>query len=158
PEPELQTIDAAGALQDFANRVLRGQSARADELLKLAEGLKKQRNFSTARRILARARTLSGTERTLQIKLMQQHALCTYKDPNLPVGERLDRALEILCNNNLQDVATTKDQETLGLVGAIHKRKWEVNGVRQHLERSLFYYERGFNEGVRGDFGYTGIN
>ena len=33
--------------------------------------------------------------------------------------------------------ATTTDQETLGIAGGILKRRWEVDGRREHLERSL---------------------
>src|SRR5262249_42702750 len=34
------------------------------------------------------------------------------------------------------------------LAGAIHKRKWEVDGQRLHLERALFYYLRGYAQGA----------
>ena len=44
------------------------------------------------------------------------------------------------------------------MAGAIHKRLWELDGQKQHLERSLAFYLRGYEQGVEGDYGYTGIN
>src|SRR6185369_6088415 len=105
----------------------------------------------------------SATEEKLRRRLIQQHALCTYKDPDLPVSDRLDNALEILSEiGSLAAVADgeTLDQETLGLAGAIHKRKWEADGQVQHLERSLGFYLRGYRhpKALAGDYGYTAIN
>lgn len=143
-----------------ARDILRGKSATPKELLKLANGLKKEKAFTLARRILAIARRAPGIndDKKLLLKIIQQHALCTYKDTDLPVDSRLDRALEILKETG-EDLNQTKNQETLGLAGAIHKRKWEVDSQKQHLERSLAYYRRGY-EGAGGDpdYGYTAIN
>jgi predicted acylesterase/phospholipase RssA/tetratricopeptide (TPR) repeat protein len=115
--------------------------------------------FSQARRLLARAEG-HPTSAGLRLLLAQQHALCTYKDQDLPVDRRLDRALEIL--GEVENLAETSVQETLGIAGAIYKRKWEVNGQKQNLERSLHYYRKGYVAGdtSREDYdnGYTGIN
>ena len=84
----------------------------------------------------------------------QVHALCTYKDPDLPTAAKLDRALDLL--DKADNLACTTDQETLGQAGAIFKNKWEAGGNLQHLERSLAYsmrrdadylnyYQRSFN-------------
>jgi predicted acylesterase/phospholipase RssA len=91
-----------------------------------------------------------------RLKVAQLLALVTYKDPDLPPDEKLDDALAVLMEAD--DLPTTRDQETLGLAGSIHKRRWEVDGQKQHLERSLAFYLRGYEQGVKGDFGYTGIN
>ncbi|HEU5132370.1 MAG TPA: patatin-like phospholipase family protein, partial [Pyrinomonadaceae bacterium] len=53
---------------------------------------------------------------------------------------------------------TTTIQETLGLIAAVYKRKWEIDNQRENLEQSLVYYERGYEQGPRNDQGYTGIN
>ena len=156
PPQAAPRINAVDALQDSAKRILQGEQSDPPELLKLASALKQARDFTTARRLLARARSGPIDDPVLRLKIGQQHALCTYKDPNLPADDRLTLALEILREVDHPD--TTKNQETLGLTGAIHKRRWEVDGQRQHLERALFYYQRGHAEGVAGDFGYTGIN
>jgi len=126
-------------------------------MIKLALELKNARAFSFARRILERARRKpEANHPENRMKLAQQLALATYKDPDLPPDEKLDDALKIL--READDLQTTKNQETLGLAGAIHKRRWELDGQKHHLERSLAFYLRGYEQGVEGDYGYTGIN
>jgi len=134
------------------------------EILELSEGLRREKAFGYARKLLGLARESLDPEidAQLKLKLAQEHALCTYKDPDLPVRSRLDQALEIL--NTADALLETKNPETLGLAGAIFKRIWEVGGQKIHLEHSLSYYLRGFqlkSEGERDfadDRGYTGIN
>jgi predicted acylesterase/phospholipase RssA len=129
-----------------------------DDLVALFRSLKAARYFDLARHLVAPARELpearNDPARTLW--LVQQHALCTYKDPDLPADQRLDQALTILKTE--ARLGDTDNQETLGLAGAIFKRKWEVDGQRENLERSLAYYRRGYQQGVLKDDGYTGIN
>jgi predicted acylesterase/phospholipase RssA len=154
PEPECVTR---------AKNILRGQHVAPRELLGLSKQLKDIKKLGLARRILAKAHREVGTDddKALRLKIIQQHALCTYKDPDLPADAKLDRALEILKETETvtpQGLDMTTDQETLGIAGAIHKRKWEIDGQKQHLERSLDYYKRGCLEGVAGDYGYTAIN
>ena len=139
-----------------ARRILRGQEETSENILKLAKKLKAENAFRYAWKILARARSTPIADADLRLKLAQEQALCTYKDPDLPANERLIRALEIL--QDAEDLPRTTNQETLGLVGAIFKRRWEVDGQKQHLERSLAYYRRGYEQGAAKDQGYTGIN
>ncbi len=142
-----------------AHDALRGQSQEPGELLKLAKKLKEEKSFGLARRLLARARLEPSLadDADLRLEIFQQWALCTYKDPDLQADGRLDRALEILRQSS-ENIDTTEDQETLGITGAIYKRKWEIDNQKQHLERSLNYYLRGYEEGPAKDQGYTGIN
>jgi hypothetical protein len=65
------------------------------EALSLAKGLTNQRRFREGRNVLARV-CKEGVDPALKLKLAQEHALCTYKDPNLPTDAKLDRALRIL--------------------------------------------------------------
>ncbi|MGB9439187.1 MAG: tetratricopeptide repeat-containing protein [Desulfobacterales bacterium] len=141
-----------------ANAILQGNYEKPEMLLALAGKLKKEKRFGLARKLLNRALQDGEIEKdkTLKLKIGQQHALCTYKDPDLPISDRLDRALKIL--NKTDDLLKTKNQETLGLAGAIYKRNWEVDGQKQTLERSLYYYDRGYQEGPVNDCGYTGLN
>ncbi|HYJ88286.1 MAG TPA: patatin-like phospholipase family protein [Pyrinomonadaceae bacterium] len=141
-----------------AQHILRGRQAEPREMLELAKKLKGETRFSYARRLLARASAHESIARDKKLRetIFQQLALCTYKDQDLPADERLDRALGLL--NQVADFDTTTDQETLGLIGSIFKRKWEIDNQRQNLERSLFYYLRGYEQGVAKDQGYTGIN
>lgn len=142
-----------------ARAILRGQSLEPREMLELAKKLKEEKQFGFARRLLARARlepSLSD-DPDLRLKIHQQSALTTYKDPDLQADARLDRALEILRQSS-ENINTTRDQETLGITGAIYKRKWELDNQKPQLERSLNYYQRGYAEGAANDQGYTGIN
>jgi predicted acylesterase/phospholipase RssA len=160
PEPKQYfTIPARDSHNvNLAQQILRGRHAEPREMLELAKKLKAEARFSYARRLLARASAHESIARDKKLRetIFQQLALCTYKDQDLPADERLDRALGIL--DQIADFDTTTDQETLGLIGSIFKRKWEVDNQRQNLERSLFYYLRGYEQGAAKDQGYTGIN
>ena len=138
--------------------ILRGAQETPQRMLELATKLKGELRFSYARRLLLRASNHKdlSLDQELREKIIQQLALCTYKDEDLPADERLDRALEIL--REIADFKTTTVQETLGLIGAIYKRKWEIDNQRENLERSLVYYLRGYEQGPVNDQGYTGIN
>ncbi len=156
-----------------AKKILRGEALGAGELLKKAKKLKGVDAFGYARKLVARARQDAVKDGGLCQTLRQQHALFTYKDTGLPVGERLDRALEIL--QSCDDLAKSDSPETLGLAGAIFKRKWEAEGQKPLLERSLYYYRKGYQASSKlepklpedgtvpeipkdYDYGYTGIN
>jgi predicted acylesterase/phospholipase RssA len=116
------------------------------------------KRFGHARQLFAKARAIPATlppglDRRF---LGQQHALCTYKDTHLPADIRYEQALSIL--SEVDDLLRTKQQETLGLAGAIYKYKWEAFGQKVDLERSASYYTRGYHEGVTKDLGYTAVN
>ena len=142
-----------------ARAILRGQSLEPSEMLALARTLKDERQFGFARRLLARALiepSLSDNP-ALRLTVHQEAAVCTYKDPDLQADARLDRALDIL-RQSCEDINSTHNQETLGITGAIYKRKWELDNQKQQLERALSYYKRGYDEGPATDQGYTGVN
>lgn len=138
--------------------ILRGQYLRPEKILVLARQLKLENSFDLARKILHRAlqdREMEKDEK-LKLRIAQQQALVTYKDSGLPLSDRLNRALEILeieCN-----LRESTNAETLGLAGAIYKRKWEAEARKTDLEKSLYYYLRGYKNNVAEDFGYCGIN
>jgi predicted acylesterase/phospholipase RssA len=138
--------------------ILRGGQETPARMLELALKLKGELRFGYARRLLLRASQHKDTslDPDLKEKIYQQLALCTYKDQDLPDDDRLDRALDIL--REIADFKTTTVQETLGLIAAIYKRKWEIDNQRENLEQSLAYYLRGYEQGASKDQGYTGIN
>ena len=74
---------------------------------------------------------------------VQKLALSTYKDSHLNRESALNQAIDVLQNEF--DLAKTNDQETLGLAGAIYKRKWETQGLKIYLEQSLLYYQRAYD-------------
>ncbi|NJD05849.1 MAG: hypothetical protein FIA97_05045, partial [Methylococcaceae bacterium] len=162
-----QTESEKRAAENQAKLVIAGGDIAPDELLSLIGKLRKHRGFGLARRALEkRLPKIVGDDQSAKgkakiRKLTQQLSLCTYKDPDLNPLERLDRALQVLAGLDdleLSSAGCTKDQESLGQAGAIFKRKWELTNQAGHLETSLAYYSRGYDQGVAKDFGYTGIN
>lgn len=148
PEQEQHVSDAKA--------ILKGRPKPPEELLILAERLIGCDEFGWARSILELAAKQPIADQPLKEKIAQKRALATYKDSQLNRKQALDLAIDIL--QEAFDLRATKDQETLGLAGAIHKRMWELDGIRINLERALIYYERGFKAGIANDEGYTAIN
>lgn len=141
-----------------AKNAIATQQGDPNRLLEISQALRRDNDFSHAREVLkiAREKLPANAPAALRRRLAQQHALCTYKDPDLPIDQRLDDALNIL--GQAEELSTTTIQEFLGLAGAIYKRKWEIDGQRKNLEWSLFYYYRGYKQGVEIDRGYTALN
>ena len=121
----------------------------SSELIELATGLVKEQRFAYARRVLEQVETDDPAERR---RWAQQRALATYKDHDLHASAALEHALA-----SLGDLANCDDSETLGIGGAVYKRLWELNGQRDHLERALVCYRRGYEVGG-ADRAYPGIN
>jgi predicted acylesterase/phospholipase RssA len=170
----------------LAEAVLRGRELAGQEIYELAERLRKRNEFGNARRLYGRiwAQAEWTNLEVTMARVGQRHAQSTYKDPDLPASERFQRALEILDRADQLDLGAPpagraatdvrsdrreieQRQESLGLRGAIHKRRWQIEGQRIDLERALGFYLRGFqlgrefsgNElGLETDQGYTGIN
>src|SRR5215831_6118655 len=104
-------------LLERANRILRGEQTEQQEIYRLARVLKNRlKRFGRARQLLWLAGSDSETvtnqshDPRFSTKLRQQHALCTYKDNDLPADTRFERALHILDQND--DLETSTDQET----------------------------------------------
>ena len=169
-----------------------GQSDGPAEIAALAEQFKARKAFRYARRLLDSAlhhENIAAADQRLRSRCAQQRALCTYKDTSLPVDRRLDQAFGFLCHPDNLDAncgplvppprpdsatqATLRDQllancndlETLGLAGAICKRKWEVDAQRGHLDNALRFYRKGHDlakdlpfDDPNFDDGYLGIN
>jgi len=89
--------------------------------------------------------------------LIQQQALCTYKDEDLPLKIRFEQAITLLEQIGLRDRGN-KNVETLCLGGAVYKRKWQKFGQLDDLYESLFFYRAAFERNPRKDIGYGGVN
>jgi predicted acylesterase/phospholipase RssA len=145
---------------DRAKTLLRQSTMPAKEAYDLAEDLKDCNEFGYARKLFGRIRAAgdyTGLE-DKRVRIGQRHALCTYKDTDLAVANRFERALEILDKVDELKCESVQRQESLGLRGAVYKRRWQVEGQRKDLLRSLAYYLEGFEMGPETDQGYTGIN
>lgn len=127
-----------------------------EAVLVLAKKLHDLDEFGVARKILEQAVKNGIDASAIKKKIVQKWALSLYKDTHLNRKKALDQAIEVLQNEF--DLSKDKDQETLGIAGAIYKRKWEMSGIKANLEQSLTYYQRGYKKGVESDFGYTAIN
>src|SRR6185436_16353784 len=64
----------------------------------------------------------------------------------------LAEALKVMSELNPE---STNDPETLGIWGAVHKRKWELDGQPEDLDEAIRAYGKGFN--LKDDY-YNGIN
>ena len=128
------------------------------ELQGLAKTLQDEGSVGLARRILEQCFREEDVQASavLKLKVGRQLALCTYTDPDLPLDARSDTARRLL--EQVDQLDSTIDQETLGLAGAVYKRLWEAGARKQDLERSLSFYLRGWQQGPSKDQGYTGIN
>ncbi len=149
-----RTGAVATMLRTLARRALTEEWA-ADQRAELAiEVLRDHQQFGYARRLLARVRA-DRTHDSEQRR--QQHALCTYKDLDLSAERRLDRALAIL-TDGARPLDECTDAETLGIAGAISKRRWEVTARRSDLENALFCYRRGYEQRQDDRRWYAGVN
>src|SRR5262245_55485213 len=78
-------------------KIIAGQDEHFATMFDLAKKLKNERAFGHARRILERARGKpEANHPDKRLKLAQQLALVTYKDPDLPPDEKFDDAFNIL--------------------------------------------------------------
>jgi len=143
-----------------AQTALRGAELSPKKTFELAKRLKNANQFGYARKLFAQIRARGDYSELQPAKVGQQHALCTYKDPDVPASDRFKRALEILDEVDLcmNPNDTAARQESFGLRGAVHKRRWQIEGSRADLELSFGYYHHGYELGPKNDYGYTGIN
>lgn len=119
------------------------------EWVKKAKG---ESDYGAARVLLETARERYPGE----IWIVQQLALCTYKDAELPTADRFAEALTILEAIGLR--TGTKDAETLALGGAVSKRLWEVLGQLEPLYEALQFYRAAHDHATPDNPGYGGVN
>lgn len=126
-----------------------------NRLMEQVNEAKRQGNFVEGQRLLAECLTrmkAEAPEKTCDPYIIQQLALHTYKSKVPSEEAALYEAKQTLATLSPD---TSNDTETLGLWGAVHKRLWEVNKDRAHLNDAIRAYERGFY--LRNDH-YNGIN
>ncbi|HVO53241.1 MAG TPA: patatin-like phospholipase family protein [Solirubrobacterales bacterium] len=130
----------APMLIEAGRRALYGKGDRADwerpQWAELADLLCDHLQFGYARKLLGRLRRDPGDDSEA---LRQQQAFATYRDQGLPAARRLERALEVL-----GDLSASTSARSLGLAGAIYKRRWDLEAKHADLESSLWCYERGY--------------
>lgn len=124
-----------------------------EEIKEHVNQFKGELKYGKARKLLKKALGYYPEEKWV----IQQLALCTYKDEELYPQHRLEKALELLESVGLRD-ASNRDSETLALGGAVYKRFWEFNGQLDHLYESLGFYRAAHERNPEQDMGYGGIN
>lgn len=114
------------------------------EIQRLASSLKGEQKFALACQLLSRLRK----EYPSDLRLGQECALCTYKNEEELTDVRLSKAIKILkeTEGNLKQ---TKNLETLGLLGSIHKLKWIHNNQIRDLRTSRYYYHRAYSAWIQ---------
>src|SRR5271165_3883112 len=143
--------------QDFISKDAGDPQERYDLALRLGS----EQYFTHARKVLKRAQPkLASAE--LRYNIDRKLALFTYKDQDEPAQERLNEAQEIL-ESLLKISAPIKDpglrQDVHGILGAVHKRRWEIDGNPEHLAKSFQCYRDGYQMGPSYRFyGYTAVN
>jgi len=168
-ESQTEKSPRENAIAD-ALAVWSGMDIKPDKALELAKTLLEYDEFRLARRLLDKLCKKPIDDLELNYKITHKRAVATYKDHQLNRRYALNRAVKILRNTfkNVDDKRFEESsglpkwvvQETLGLLGAIHKRKWESDGDKLQLEKALSYYRRGYEAGADRNkyYGYTGIN
>ena len=154
---------------DDARRILQNELAvpRDSELRDLVSKLKGDLEFGLARKVLTRARAQEADNTWV----IQQLALCTYKDEELLAITRFADALALLKEIGLSDSEEVIKEkgiqpetlpETLALGGAVYKRMWEHGGQLEYLHQGLFFYraawDRDTTQDKEIDKGYGGVN
>jgi tetratricopeptide (TPR) repeat protein len=117
-------------------------------LMQRAEEALENNNFIVARALLA---DLSG-KMPNDVYILQKLALATYKAKLPTEMEALEEARKLLERLNPED---STDTETLGLLQAVHKRMWNLEKDRAHLDKAIWSCEKGFY--LKNDH-YNGIN
>jgi tetratricopeptide repeat protein len=132
--------------------------AGVQELKRSVSLLKGRLEFSGARRLLesAKQRQIAANTQDCQW-IVQELALCTYKDEELHPSSRFAKALSLLEDIGLRDPAN-RNAETLGLGGAVYKRMWERGGQLQDAYASLNFYRAAYERDPEQDMGYGGVN
>jgi len=157
-----------------ARDVLRGSRTHtAAELTALYNDLEHNDQFAYATEVLlVKMQMDENAGIQLQLEEYQKLAKFIYKDHSLPSAFKFNKAIQELGSHD--DLAHTVNSETLGLVGAVYKRKWMFDHQFKNLILSRYYYKRGYtgwrsylqdvtagtakSGDKRNDRGYTAIN
>jgi len=169
PGPEMTISQMRMELINEARDILRGnRELNSQQMKDLYLKLEHHDQFAYAAEVLlVKMQMDEDNGQHLILSDYQKLALYIYKDHSLPSSFKLKEALKQLHNHD--NIASTCDPETLGLMGAIYKRKWQYDHQFKNLVLSRYYYNKGFlqwqeclNQGTSStktnDDGYTAIN
>ena len=128
------------------------------ELVDLAYRLREENHVGYARRVYTVALSLAPADQRNQVQIALAVATC--KDPDLAVDDRTKQAESILQDLLARSAGLSPEQhqETLGVMGGVHKLRYSIYGHKTHLEKAAFYYRAGYQFGIPSDHGYTALN
>ncbi len=139
-------------------------------IIDAAEGAKTRKQFEPAITLFSQAMQAQVKGRSAPGKpagkpdlfLAQRLALVTYKAGEVKLEGQIDKARALAALDAAQAILRqycepdlSTDPETLGLSGAIYKRRFDHGGALADLELAIRCYERGFY--IKQDY-YNGIN
>jgi predicted acylesterase/phospholipase RssA len=155
-------VDAAPQHDPDVEQALRAIASRQDSpqaLYDLASRLARRNRFTLACQVLRIAEGRCHPPDPLAFLITRKLGLCTYKDQDQPLADRL-RTAEAMLYGLLghAGLPTADRQDTLGILGGINKQRWRAFGNRAHLEASLAWYLKGRAVGMIHDAGYTALN
>lgn len=150
---------------EYTKNIIKGKQPLPDEHIfkNMIAELKAKFEYGLARKLL----TLAIKKAPQNILIIQQLALCTYKDDELLPRKRFQEALKLLEDIGLlnpEDAINRKGispdtiSETLSLGGAIYKKMWEYGGQLEHLHQALAFYRSAWERDPKQDLGYGGVN
>lgn len=161
---DTKTEERLQAAREEAARIVSGQRPcpASGEVAELGRALQRGLEFGLARKLIARALEHHPND----AGLIQQLALCTYKDEELIPARRYGEALALLEKIGLRDpdhadpaqVPPETLPRTLALGGAVYKRLFESTGQLDHLHRALALYRAAWDRNPKLDMGFGGVN
>ncbi|HHM05607.1 MAG TPA: patatin family protein [Gammaproteobacteria bacterium] len=125
---------------------------RGEALRSLVEAFKARLDFGSARKLLAKAQEQGAAGDWL----VQQRALCTAKDEELPFDARAAEALALLDSIGLRDPDHAA-AKTLELGGAVCQSRWERRGRVEDLYQALSFYRAAWARDPGEDRGCGGV-
>jgi predicted acylesterase/phospholipase RssA len=165
----LITEQLAERIADYARQIEREDCPPPtfDQVKKLlVKELKGDWEFRLAWKMLRTLAKSPSWQPAERVWIIQQLALCTYKDEELQPAIRYEEAIKLLksiglCNADTAsraEIPPSTLPETLALGGAVYKRKWEYDGQVEHLYQALIFYRRAWQFNPQQDMGYGGVN
>ncbi len=160
-------IEERKKAKEAVAQIIQGQSPlpKYEDVKKHVKVLKACHEHGLARKLIAMAKSQERTA-DQSVWLMQQLALCTYKDEELMPVKRFEDALKLLGSIGLYDPDKVDTEsvpektlpETLAMGGAIKKRAFEHRGQLEFLYDALAFYRKAWQLNPTVDMGYGGIN
>ena len=170
PACSAYTLSQKLDLINKARDVLRGEYMESKDLKKLLKELEINDQFAYATEILLRKMKEDEAQKiSITVKDYQTLAKYLYKDTSLPSSFKFEKALQQLHAH--LGLSNTSNCETLGLAGAVYKRKWQYDHQFKNMVLSRYYYKQGYinwrafiraknndDSDVRNDSGFTAVN